>query len=491
MSLLHPSASASLASSSSSSSTASLSHSASTSSSASASASASAAAASRRVISVPSIRSAAVDGEDVTFYEIFLNGIYCCGRRFSEFSALAGALKVAFPSYNFSRFPMKWPFALTAPQIEDRRKQLDEFLKIAMADNGVADSQIMQDFLTPDHEAHVGQGGAFEILVRLPDRTTVSVPAKPTTTAAEVFEMVVKRIGLRDSSAHFFSLFENENGFERKLQPTEYPLQIIRKHSGQDSRTLLPDILVLKKWIFTKLQEVFVSDDEAAVGLLFAQAKEDVTRGALKPTLELSKELQEHRISGAKIAYLDVVRRVTNYSTLFFPPCIVEIAGKQTTATVGFAVDGVTLRFAETPLESKADHVFKLPLIKKWRLDETTKQFRIEVATDALQGWVVFNSDYAAFMNETLLRVILEVKWTREANARRKTEDNVESVTVSLSTASLVEYATWGAKKASEIVYGTINMFMATDHMQQRGGRDEVDEHAIDMNSLRPHSDEP
>lgn len=75
-------------------------------------------------------------------------GRHLCSRRYREFSKLHADLKKEFNGFNFPKLPGKWPFALSEQQLDARRRGLEQYLERVCAVRVIAESEIMQEFLT-------------------------------------------------------------------------------------------------------------------------------------------------------------------------------------------------------------------------------------------------------------------------------------------------------------------------------------------------------
>ena len=104
-------------------------------------------------------------------------GRHLCSRRYSEFVTLHNNLKRDFLGFNFPRLPGKWPFVYVFPfkysldkaltlnipsslsdqQLDGRRRGLEQYLERVCAIRVIAESDIMQEFLTESEEEIVSQ----------------------------------------------------------------------------------------------------------------------------------------------------------------------------------------------------------------------------------------------------------------------------------------------------------------------------------------------
>ena len=62
-------------------------------------------------------------------YNIYMAGRHLCSRRYSEFDTLHTRLKREFPDFGFPKMPGKKLFALTEPQLDTRRRGLEQYLE--------------------------------------------------------------------------------------------------------------------------------------------------------------------------------------------------------------------------------------------------------------------------------------------------------------------------------------------------------------------------
>jgi sorting nexin-27 len=81
-------------------------------------------------------------------------GRHLCSRRYSEFVSLHDNLRREFLGFNFPRLPGKWPFVLSEQQLDTRRRGLEQYMERVCAIRVIAESEIMQEFLT-ESEAEI------------------------------------------------------------------------------------------------------------------------------------------------------------------------------------------------------------------------------------------------------------------------------------------------------------------------------------------------
>ena len=107
-----------------------------------------------------------------------------------------------------------------------------------------------------------------DLKILLPDKNTITVNVRKNSSAIDVFHAAVDKMGLSREMSAFFALFEIvEYGFERKLQPNEFPHNLyIQNYSTAASTCLL-----VKKWLFTLTKEVELSRDDLVESFFFWQ----------------------------------------------------------------------------------------------------------------------------------------------------------------------------------------------------------------------------
>ena len=107
-----------------------------------------------------------------------------------------------------------------------------------------------------------------DLKILLPDKNTISVNVRKNSSTVDVFQVAAEKIGLNKEMSVYFGLFEIvEYGFERKLQPNEFPHNLyIQNYSTAASTCLL-----IKKWLFTLSKEIELSREDLIESLFFWQ----------------------------------------------------------------------------------------------------------------------------------------------------------------------------------------------------------------------------
>jgi len=213
------------------------------------------------------------------------------------------------------------------------------------------------------------------VRVHFIDKSCRAFGIESTTTAAELREMVIEKITLREDAC--FALFEKKDEWERCLEPEEKPFDLMAvwdKEKAEKKKMEHEPILLFKKKIFLKDDDREM-EDPVAKELIYKQAlysinvseypctAEDAIKlaglqfqvlygdhnsafhvsGFLLPNIEdfVPKSLfngkkpnewealilREHETligrssEDAKSEYLSIVKDWGNYGTTFFPPC--------------------------------------------------------------------------------------------------------------------------------------------------------------------------
>ena len=267
-------------------------------------------------ITIPDYKHVDDLGEKYVVFNIYIAGRHLCSRRYREFVDLHNGLKRDFVGFNFPRLPGKWPFSLSEQQLDSRRRGLEIYLERVCAVRVIAESEILQDFLT-EHEEDISTSPLVDIKVVVLDDEIVSVKAKRNSTAEEVYRVVAQKIGLLPENWEFFFLFEIvEHNFERRIQPTEFPHSLYIANYSTASSTCLS----LRKWLFHPRVELELECDKMALKILFHQAVTEINKGSIntKDRLHQLKSLQE----GEKMReYLSCVRSMDGYGSVMFPHC--------------------------------------------------------------------------------------------------------------------------------------------------------------------------
>ncbi|XP_074651236.1 sorting nexin-27-like isoform X2 [Tubulanus polymorphus] len=262
-------------------------------------------------ISIPDYQALEKNGERFVVYNIYMAGRHLCSRRYSEFAELHRQLKKEFSDFNFPKIPGKWPFQLSEQQLDARRRGLEQYLEKVCAVRVIAESDVVQEFLSAsDDDSNCNTTSEVELKVLLPDRNILTVTIKRNHNTEQVFDVVVQRLGLTDDISINFALFEiEEYNFERKLQPNETPHNLYI----QNYSTATATCIMLRKWIFSVTRESqTLYKNELALNFLFWQATDDVSRGQIKPGEKLY-ELKSLQDSGKKLEYLKALRHIEGY----------------------------------------------------------------------------------------------------------------------------------------------------------------------------------
>ena len=57
-----------------------------------------------------------------------------------------------FPGFSFPKLPGKWPFVLSDQQLDSRRRGLEQYMERVCAVRVIAESEIMQEFITESED---------------------------------------------------------------------------------------------------------------------------------------------------------------------------------------------------------------------------------------------------------------------------------------------------------------------------------------------------
>ncbi|RWS23388.1 Sorting nexin-27-like protein [Leptotrombidium deliense] len=332
-------------------------------------------------ISIPDYNWHERSGEKFVLFNIYMAGRHLCSRRYREFSNLNSNLRKEFPDFQFPKLPGKWPFSLSDQQLDSRRRGLEQYLEKVCAVRVIAESDVMQEFLTDFDDEQGGRVTIVDLKVLLPDRSTVVVSVRKNSGTLDVYNAVAEKIDMSSDIIPFFALFEIvEYGFERKLQSNEFPHNLyIQNYSTATSTCLL-----IKKWIFTIGKEVELSKDNIAENFFFWQAVDDVNKGQIKPGNQLY-ELKALQDSSKRkevnncctlfhylrlYQYLKLVRSLDGYGEISFPHCMCDARKEgHVIATVGLI--NLKLQACKDDGTPESQIIeFSWSHIKSWEIDE-------------------------------------------------------------------------------------------------------------------------
>lgn len=365
-------------------------------------------------ISIPDYNWIDKNGEKFVVYNIYMAGRHLCSRRYREFSTLHINLKKEFPDFNFPKLPGKWPFSLSDQQLDARRRGLEQYLEKVCAVRVIAENDIMQEFLTDLDDENGGSSAAVDLKVLLPDRTTVVVNVRKNSSTEEVYQAVVEKIGMSKDILQYFALFEIvEYGFERKLQPNEFPHNLyIQNYSTATSTCLL-----IRKWLFTLDREIELSEDNMAATFFFWQAIDDVNKGQVKPGSKLY-ELKALQDSSRKSEYLSLVRLLDGYGEISFPHCACDARKEgHVVATVGLTNFKLQACKDDGTMESQVIE-FAWDSIKEWELDDEGMAFTFQYCRpDKKPRWVKIHTPYYVFMFDCFERIQEERNWCKSTSS--------------------------------------------------------------------------
>lgn len=365
-------------------------------------------------------------GERYVVFSIYMAGRHLCSRRYREFAQLHNNLKREFPDFNFPKLPGKWPLRLSDQQLDTRRRGLEQYLEKVCAVRVIAESDIMQDFLTDlDDDGRITSITPVDMKVMLPDRSTIVIKTKKNSTTIQVYQQVIQTINLSRDAAPYFALFEIvEYYFERMLRPDEFPHNLYI----QNYSTATPTCLLLRKWLFTLPREIQLSSmDTLAESFFFYQAVEDINRGQAKPRNKLY-ELKALQDWNKRHEYLKLARTLEDYSAIQFPHCECPIFRD------GHVVPIVTIDSFKLATYTKDDRKgsdvmqFYWSDIKEYEVDEEAMSFIFNHVTPIRQRAIQIITPYYVFLFDCFQRIREELTWVENANRTCISVDRVVQV---------------------------------------------------------------
>lgn len=359
-------------------------------------------------ISVPDYHYLEKSGEKYVVFNIYMAGRHLCSRRYREFSNLHMNLKKEFSGFNFPKLPGKWPFTLSEQQLDARRRGLEQYLEKVCAVRVIAESDIVQDFLTDTDDQQQGNPSPVDLKILLPDREVVTVSVRKSANADHVYTAVVDKIGMCKKSATYFYLFEIvEYNFERKLQPTETPHQLYIQNYSTASATCL----CVRRWLFTPAIELALcAGDDLSTLFLFWLAVDAVDRGHARPADQLYR-LKALQDTARKHEYLKLARELPGYGDVVFPHCSCD-SYKDGHVIASISSAGLKLLACRTDGMPETRVVeFAWTTIIQWESNEEAMAFCFQYQrTNKSPRWVKIFTPYFIYMYECFERISEERK---------------------------------------------------------------------------------
>ncbi|XP_075216913.1 sorting nexin 27 isoform X2 [Lycorma delicatula] len=350
-------------------------------------------------ISIPDYHYLEKGGERYVVFNIYMAGRHLCSRRYREFSNLHLNLKKEFVGFNFPKLPGKWPFTLSEQQLDARRRGLEQYLEKVCAVRVIAESDIMQEFLT-DTDDQQGNVSPVDLKVLLPDREVVTVTVRKNSSADQVYAAVVDKIRMSNNTALYFYLFEIvEYNFERKLQACEIPHHIYIQNYSTASATCL----CIRKWLFSLSIELALSSDDQATMFFFWSAVDAVDRGHVRPDDQLY-QLKALQDSSRKHEYLRLARELPGYGEVVFPHCACD-SRKEGHVIACISSAGFKLLACRNDGVLEAQVVeFAWTSVTQWEIDEDSMAFCFQYRrANKNPRWVKIFTPYDCYPWQTTL----------------------------------------------------------------------------------------
>nr|CAG4650147.1 EOG090X05ZS [Sida crystallina] len=338
-------------------------------------------------------------------------GRHLTSRRYSEFVDLHNNLKKEFLGFNFPKLPGKWPFALSEQQLDARRRGLEQYLEKVCAVRVIAESDIVQEFLTDCDDDQDGLQ-KVDLKVLLPTHEVVSVSVCKTSTTPDVFNSVVEKIGLDKHSVDYFAIFEIvEYNFERKLQAHEIPHNIYIQNYSTASATCL----ALRRWLFLPEMELQLTKNEIVSTYFFWQTVDEVNRGHISAGEKLY-QLKAMQDVNRRSEYLELARQLVGYGEVVFPHCGCDARKEgHVIPSLGYNAFRLQACKEDGSIENQVIE-FSWDTIMAWEVDDEGMAFCLQYhRADKPPRWVRIYTPYYIFMCDCFDRVQEERKWTERA----------------------------------------------------------------------------
>ncbi|XP_056635611.1 sorting nexin-27 [Diorhabda sublineata] len=354
-------------------------------------------------ISIPDYHHNERGGERYVSFNIYMAGRHLCSRRYREFAKLHNDLKKEFLGFTFPKLPGKWPFTMSEQQLDARRRGLEQYLERVCAVRVIAESDIMQEFLTDQDDEN--SLSPVDLKVLLPDRDVVTVSLKKSANADEVYEAVIRKIGMSKKVSCYFYLFEIvEYNFERKLQPNEYPHNLYIQNYSTATSTCLS----IRKWLFSIEKEYTLMNDSLAISYLFWQAVDEVNRGVINAGERLYqlKALQDKTRASE---YLKLARELPGYGEVVFPHCACD-SRKDGHVVLSIGTMGIKLHACreDGTLETQVI-LLQWDCLIQWEIDEEGMAFCLKYnRPDKTPKWLKIFTPYYLYLMDCFERILKE-----------------------------------------------------------------------------------
>jgi len=139
-------------------------------------------------------------------------------------------LKRQFSDFIFPKLPGKRPFVLNDTQVDSRRRGLEDYLDKVCSARVIFESNLMQDFLQIPQVSTAGGASVatktaavpkekqVDLRVMLPDRSVTAVTINEYWRTPEVYQALVKKVGLSQQTAKYFGIFQRmEQDFGKSI----------------------------------------------------------------------------------------------------------------------------------------------------------------------------------------------------------------------------------------------------------------------------------
>ena len=383
-------------------------------------------------ITIPEWRKIYSDGDNYMVYNIYLSGRFLISKRYSEFVTLNSLLKSAFVHFKLPKLPKKWPLSLNESQLEERRGGLEHYLSCICAAPSIFQSREIKSFLGiegSDASIQKSLPGKTDVVLKilLPDKQYVNVKIERAWTAVRVIAAVSEKLNLSAAAQRYFAIFEMmEHDFMRKLHESEFPHQLNICSYNTTGETCL----TFRKWIFSLNREILLDRDEKIFNLIYSQAREDVSKGRVRPEVDI-KTLQGLDSKGKKSDYLNLVRITEDYSNVVFPSAVTD-ARKEGQIILSVGLKNLSLIACDSNgfAEKERDViVVEWDKIGEYYTDPEDSSFRFQILrTEKSPKWVQLNSKYYIYMEECFVRVQEEIQQSKAVEGNKAIKDITEDL---------------------------------------------------------------
>lgn len=373
-------------------------------------------------------------GSKYLAYNVYINGSYHCGIRFSDLYQFSEQLRKAFGPRITAKFPPRKLLSLTPVQVEERREQLEKYLQEVCQDHAITLSSLFTGFfLNAQKESLKASSESVQLDIYLMNGQKVALNIQSTDRTDDVLEALMTEIDLNEELVYYFGLFlikradDGEATIVRKFQEFEAPYLTLKQQSGTCR-------VAVRKTLWDAKIEDKIVQDRIGMNLLYVQAVSDLDKGWSFGPKEAHSKLAQLKQKGAKLEFLQLARSLKFYGYMQFKPCTTNYPEEDTRVIVSIGDRELNFRL-QTPDHKVQEGSFKVTRMRCWRITATSdinengeKEEHLELAFEYLlrkdqMQWITIYSDQAILMSLCLQSIVDEILRIKQGKPVKRPKD--------------------------------------------------------------------